>query len=313
MNRAATVSLSPAEALDAQHEKTLRQFAIAAGVSLVMHALVLIAFVDTDYEMAQLAGGGASFGLSGGGLGDGEDTAPPSEANSAEELTDAAQAELSEAQEIETPSLSKAQSAETAAQSTPKATTNAADAATPQPARPAATQPPSASQRPPASTPPPKASAPSQDAPRQDAPQTSRRSAGSTGRASPSGSQGDTAGGASEAVANSAAPSGGKSNAGTGTGSGSAKTGEGNAARSNYTGLVEAHLRRNRRSNLTGAGSAILKITVGSNGRVESVSIYKSSGSTRFDRQVMRMARLASPYPKPPAGQGPVLIRYNGK
>jgi protein TonB len=99
---------------------------------------------------------------------------------------------------------------------------------------------------------------------------------------------------------------------GNGSGSGAAKTGSGDAAASNYTGIVTAHIRRNRRSNLAGAGSVILRIDIAPGGRIDDIDIYRSSGSTRFDRQALRMAKMAAPYPKPPAGQGPVLVRIKG-
>jgi protein TonB len=105
----------------------------------------------------------------------------------------------------------------------------------------------------------------------------------------------------------------GRSEAGTGKGSGSATSGAGNAATSNYTGIVTEHIRRNRRSNAVGAGEAILKIAINGNGQVRDLDIYRSSGSTRFDRQALRMARIAAPYPEPPAGQGPVLVRIRGR
>ena len=75
---------------------------------------------------------------------------------------------------------------------------------------------------------------------------------------------------------------------------------------------MTAHIRRKRRSNAAGAGAAIRKLSIAANGRLETIDVYKSSGSTRFDRQAMRMAKMASPYPKPPAGQGPVLVRIKG-
>jgi len=302
MSRVATVSLSPAEALGEEQEKTLRQFAFAAGVSLVAHALVLLLFVEPSYEQARLAGGGASFGLSGGGLGEGADTAPPSEADTLEENAEEAVTEMSEAVEAEGQDLAETRTVETSPQATPVA----AEAVTPQPATQAATQPPSATQ------PRPAAQRPRASAPSQTPPKSSRRSAGSTGRTSPSVAKANTGSASSSAASAKSAASGETSNSDTGTGSGSAKTDAGNAATSNYTGIVTAHIRRKRRSNAAGAGSAILKLSIGANGRLEKIDVYKSSGSTRFDRQAMRMAKMASPYPKPPAGQGPVLVRIKG-
>jgi protein TonB len=76
---------------------------------------------------------------------------------------------------------------------------------------------------------------------------------------------------------------------------------------------VTEHIRRNRRSNAVGAGQAIVKLTIAPDGGLRDLDIYRSSGSTRFDRQALRMARLAAPYPRPPAGQGPVLVRLRGR
>lgn len=302
MTRAATATLSPAEALGEEQEKTLRQFAIAVGVSLVAHALVLLLFVEPSYEEARLAGGGASFGLSGSGLGEGADTALPSEADASEENAEEAVTELSEALEAEAQDPAETQTAATTSQNRP----GAAEAVMPKAAPRATTSPPSATR------PRPAAQRPKASAPSQTPPQSSRRSVGSTGRTSPSAAKANTGSAPSSSASAKSAATGGTSNSGIGTGSGSAKTGAGNAATSNYTGIVTAHIRRKRRSNAAGAGSAILKLSIGANGRLETIDVYKSSGSTRFDRQAMRMAKMASPYPKPPAGQGPVLVRIKG-
>ncbi|MEM1133812.1 MAG: energy transducer TonB, partial [Pseudomonadota bacterium] len=103
----------------------------------------------------------------------------------------------------------------------------------------------------------------------------------------------------------------GRSTKGTGTGTGSAD-GSGDSDTTNYGGLVLQHIQRNRRSNAAGAGRVRLKITIAPNGRVRNVAIAKTSGSTRFDRQAMRMVKMASPYPKPPPGQRPILVWITG-
>lgn len=312
MTRAATISVSPHAGLDSADERTLRQFAIAAVLSLVAHALVLALFVAPNYEVARLAGGGASFALSGGGLGEGSDTSPESEAEALEEAANDTSEALDEALENDAQASALSETANAASLSAPDAAGPATDAATAQREASAATPPPTSSQKSPVPAQKPPAQNPASQKPKADPAEASRRSTGSTGRATQPGSQGNDAGAASATKAASAAPSGGKSNSGTGTGSGSAASGEGNAATSNYTGIVTAHIRRNRRSNIAGAGAVILKLGIASNGRIDSVDIYRSSGSTRFDRQAMRMARMAAPYPKPPAGQGPVLVRIKG-
>ncbi|MEM9085027.1 MAG: TonB family protein [Pseudomonadota bacterium] len=312
MTRAATISVSPHAGLDSADERTLRQFAIAAVLSLVAHALVLALFVAPNYEVARLAGGGASFGLSGGGLGEGSDTSPESEAEAMEDAADDTSEALDEALKSDPQDQSPTEAVSAANQSAPDAVSPATDAAPAQREASAATPPPTSSQKSPVPAQKPPAQKPPAQRAKTSPAEASRRSTGSTGRATPTGAQGNDAGTASATKAASAAPSGGKSNSGTGTGSGSAASGEGNAATSNYTGIVTAHIRRNRRSNIAGAGAVILRLGIASNGRIDSVDIYRSSGSTRFDRQAMRMARMAAPYPKPPAGQGPVLVRIKG-
>ena len=299
MSRAVALSLSPTEVFDAEQEKTLRQFAIAAGVSLVAHALVLLMLVGPNYEEARLAGGGAAFGLAGGGLGEGTGAAPPSEADAIEKNAEEALPQSSETVPREgqdsPESRSKAITPQSMAGRQPPRTEVQATKLTAKTAEPR-----EVSDRPKAK------------AMKNAEAKASRRSDGSAGRRSPSATQPNAGAAPSDATSTANVASQGKSNSGTGPGSGSAQKGPGSAATSNYTGIETAHIRRKRRSNAAGAGSAILKLRIAANGRLETVGVYRSSGSTRFDRQAMRMAKMASPYPKPPAGQGPVLVRIKG-
>lgn len=84
-----------------------------------------------------------------------------------------------------------------------------------------------------------------------------------------------------------------------GTVSGTAKA-QGNAAASNYPGQVWSRLSRVRRPN--GRGEAQVQFTIGANGGIASVSVVRSSGSSRFDRAAAQIVRRAGPFPRPPAG-----------
>ncbi|MEM8935397.1 MAG: TonB family protein [Pseudomonadota bacterium] len=77
---------------------------------------------------------------------------------------------------------------------------------------------------------------------------------------------------------------------------------EGNAESASYSGEVMEHLSRVRRPRAVTAGSALVAFTIAPSGEIESIRIAKSSGSTKFDREAMRMVKGAAPFPKPPAG-----------
>lgn len=76
----------------------------------------------------------------------------------------------------------------------------------------------------------------------------------------------------------------------------------GNAADDNYSGLVMKHISRIPRPRAPSPGSAFVSFTVTKSGDVEQISISKSSGSSRFDREAMKLVRQAAPFPPPPAG-----------
>jgi protein TonB len=76
----------------------------------------------------------------------------------------------------------------------------------------------------------------------------------------------------------------------------------GNAAESNYKGLVMQHLSRQRRPRASSPGSAFVEFRISPRGTVKSISISRSSGSSRFDREAIIVVKKAAPYPKPPVG-----------
>jgi protein TonB len=81
------------------------------------------------------------------------------------------------------------------------------------------------------------------------------------------------------------------------------------AADSNYKGLVMAHLQRykqmaNRAVTEENQGhTALVRFSLDGSGRVQSVSVARSSGAQALDRAVVAMVHNASPFPAPPDGR----------
>ena len=311
MSSAAYSSVLPADVLQSVPGKTWRQFAVAIAVSLLVHTALLSVLLAPQYEEAQLAGGGASFGLSDGGLGTGARETATGELDQQQELAEEFDASEVEALDGEADDRAQRES-DRAQQATPPLAEAATALQNEQSAQPLASSPASrqaAEAQSSASTPARKR--PSEQRPSAVSPQDgaeAREQGGNTA----GGTQADRGAASANTASPNQSPNAGKSQSGSGSGSGSAQSGSGSASRSNYTGIVTAHIRRKRRSHAAGAGSVILKLSIAPNGRIRDVEIYRSSGSTGFDRQAMRMARTASPYPKPPPGQGPVLVRIKG-
>ena len=93
-----------------------------------------------------------------------------------------------------------------------------------------------------------------------------------------------------------------KTDTAAGTGSGSAASGPGNAASTNYAGLVMQHLSKVRRPRAASPGSAFVSFTIGRKGELKDIRISKSSRSSRFDRDALMVVRRAAPFPPPPLG-----------
>ena len=93
-----------------------------------------------------------------------------------------------------------------------------------------------------------------------------------------------------------------KTDKAAGGGSGSAASGPGNAASTNYAGLVMQHLSKVRRPRAASPGSAFVSFTIGRKGELKDISISKSSRSSRFDRDALMVVRRAAPFPPPPPG-----------
>lgn len=77
---------------------------------------------------------------------------------------------------------------------------------------------------------------------------------------------------------------------------------EGNAAASNYPGLVMQRLSRVPRPESSTRGTAVVQFSIAPDGGLASASIARSSGSAALDRAALAMVGKAQPFPPPPSG-----------
>jgi protein TonB len=115
---------------------------------------------------------------------------------------------------------------------------------------------------------------------------------------------------ASQATPTARGPTKTKEKAGAG---GKNSKAQGKANISSYRARIFAHLRRYqsypaaaRAKRLT--GRAVVRITIGSGGRLVGASLVGSSGHAILDKEVLAMARRASPYPPIPAGMSAQIV-----
>lgn len=88
----------------------------------------------------------------------------------------------------------------------------------------------------------------------------------------------------------------------------------GNAAASNYPGLVMRRIARVPRPRVRSAGAAVVVFAVAQSGQLSSVSLGRSSGSSHLDQAALRLVRQAAPFPAPPKGaQRRFSIRIEGR
>ncbi|MEQ8903129.1 MAG: TonB family protein [Roseovarius sp.] len=89
---------------------------------------------------------------------------------------------------------------------------------------------------------------------------------------------------------------------------------QGNAAASNYPGEVMRHLARVPRPRAASRGAALVRFSIGAGGRLASVGIARSSGSSRLDRAALTVVERAAPFPAPPRGaQTSFSVRIEGR
>ncbi|WP_167645798.1 cell envelope integrity protein TolA [Mameliella alba] len=80
------------------------------------------------------------------------------------------------------------------------------------------------------------------------------------------------------------------------------KAAPGNAAASNYPGLVMRKLSRAGRPRVNARGTAVVAFSISSGGGLASLSLARSSGSSALDRAALGVVRSAAPFPQPPNG-----------
>ncbi|MEM8793937.1 MAG: energy transducer TonB [Pseudomonadota bacterium] len=76
----------------------------------------------------------------------------------------------------------------------------------------------------------------------------------------------------------------------------------GNAAVSNYPGKVQRRIARTRAKRVGGKGTARIRFVISQSGRISSISVARSSGSSEVDKAALDLVRRAAPFPKPPSG-----------
>jgi protein TonB len=86
------------------------------------------------------------------------------------------------------------------------------------------------------------------------------------------------------------------------SGAGGQSQAAGNAAASNYPGLVMRALSRVRKPNVRARGAATVSFSIASSGGLASVRVVRSSGSAALDRAALRLVQGAAPFPRPPSG-----------
>ncbi len=88
----------------------------------------------------------------------------------------------------------------------------------------------------------------------------------------------------------------------------------GNAAASNYPGLVMQRLSQAGRPPVNARGTAVVAFNISGNGGLASVSLARSSGSSTLDQAAVQLVRGAGPFPPPPEGaQRSFSIQIKGR
>jgi protein TonB len=85
------------------------------------------------------------------------------------------------------------------------------------------------------------------------------------------------------------------------------RTGSGDAAIANYTGKVQARIKRyvQRVSSKYEKGlTLVVRLTIGSDGELRSLSVARSSGDSGLDQAVIEQVRKAAPFPSLPSEWG---------
>ena len=70
--------------------------------------------------------------------------------------------------------------------------------------------------------------------------------------------------------------------------------------KSNYAGIVLEILKKQRKFKFQSSGSVRVKLSIDRNGNLSEVTVLRSSGFPRDDRNARRLIKKAGPFPKPP-------------
>lgn len=98
------------------------------------------------------------------------------------------------------------------------------------------------------------------------------------------------------------------------SGTGTKKAAAGNAAKSNYDGVVMRKIARTKLKEVKTNGTVTVSFKINSKGGITSISITKPSGSPALDRAAIKQIKRAAPFPKPPAGARQTFnIQIKGK
>ncbi|WP_410796025.1 TonB family protein [Palleronia sp. LCG004] len=87
----------------------------------------------------------------------------------------------------------------------------------------------------------------------------------------------------------------------TGQGGGNSRE-AGNAAASNYQGLVNRQISSIPRPRIGARGSAFISFSISNSGTLAGLSLVRSSGSAVLDNAALQIIRRAAPFPPPPTG-----------
>lgn len=80
------------------------------------------------------------------------------------------------------------------------------------------------------------------------------------------------------------------------------KKATGNAAASNYPGKVMKKISGVPKPRVGSKGTSVVAFTISPGGGLSTISLARSSGSSRLDRAALQVVQRAAPFPPPPAG-----------
>jgi len=77
---------------------------------------------------------------------------------------------------------------------------------------------------------------------------------------------------------------------------------QGNAAVSNYPGVIKRKIHRAKRQRVNIKGETLISFKIASDGTISGAHVTRSSGSARLDRIALSQVHRAAPFPPPPSG-----------